>query len=303
MPVPPPPHKKNSNVGVTTSIIEIGNQMFPLTVAGDAAVFASRTSSMSSASNPVPMTSIITNYRNLWNTSTHIFTLSALDGLFWVGLIVGAESRTQVDYRLQHTGSPVAGITRTSTAHSSPDTLSRELPTYLSAGNTLHVSSGYRLHSDGDRQTGITIFCLSDSMMRDNLVVFHVARDETFAGYANPVPFNVELYNEGLGYDTASHRFIAPSDGIYYFSFSVGLISGETADFILYKNTDPVVNLYRAATTHNGFDTMSRSILLPLEEDDEIYLVNSNGKVAWSSQLYETSFSGFKYEPKNGLPV
>ena len=271
---------------------------------GLSAVFASRTTRLISASNPVPMTDILVNLGNLWNTRTHTFTQSSSKGLFWVGLIAGAQGSRPVEYRLIQSGSPIAGITRTSTSHNNYDTLSFEVLTSLNPRETLHVMSGTPLFADGERQTGITMFDLSNAMIAQNLVAFSVARNGSLSGYANPVQFNVELINPGHIYDTASYKFTAPTQGIYYFTFSVGLVARGTANFFLYRNNAPFMNLYRNPASHSGYDTMSRSVLIPLQANDKVFMVNNNNQVAWSStQRMQTRFSGFKYEPRHGIKV
>ena len=258
---------------------------------------------MLSGSNPVPMNNILVNQGNLWNIRTHTFTQSGSKGLFWVGLIAGARPRTAVEYLLHQSSSAVGGITRTSISHSNVDTLSFELLVSLRPQETLHVYSRYGHFANSDRQTGITIFGLSDAMVKESAVAFSVARDATISGYANPVYFNIELHNPGHIYDSQSYKFTAPSTGTYYFTFSVGVFGNRTADFILYKNNAPFVNLYRSKTSHNGYDTMSRSILMPLQVNDKVFIVNNRNQMAWSSQGLQTRFSGFKYEPRHGIRV
>ena len=197
---------------------------------------------------------------------------------------------------------PVVGITTTSTNYDNLDTNGREFLVELYTADKLQISSGYPVRSNEEPKTGLTIFALSHLMV-DEAITFSVARDQTLSGHANPVPFSVENVNNGFHYDTFSHTFWAPSAGIYYFTFSVGLVAGGTADFVLYKNDEPFVNIYRTSTRHNGEDTIGRSIMMTLEADDTVHMVNNDNQVAWSSQLFQTSFSGFKYEPRHGNQV
>ena len=139
--------------------------------------------------------------------------------------------------------------------------------------------------------------------MVDEMVAFSVARETTFSGSINPVQFDVTLYNEGFHYDDISHSFIAPSAGVYYFSYSLGLIAGGRARLTLYKNDEPFVNILRESTTHTGTDTIGRSVMMELNEYDTVHIGNPDGYTARSSELKETSFCGFKYEPKHGNQV
>jgi hypothetical protein len=134
-------------------------------------------------------------------------------------------------------------------------------------------------------------------MMGFDPVAFSVARDTDTSGSANPLPFNIDIQNDKQYFNKATNKFMAPSSGTYYFSFSVGVMAGRGVDLILYKNNQAFVNIYRTSTSHNGVDTMSRSILMSLTRGDFVYLVNNNKPIRSSSSL-ETSFSGFKYQPK-----
>ena len=138
--------------------------------------------------------------------------------------------------------------------------------------------------------------------MKEPEVAFSVARDSPTYGFLDPVTFNVQLVNEGSHYGS-NHRFTAPSDGIYYFSISVGLSPRTTANFTLYKNYKPLENIVRLSTAHNGSDTISRSIMTSLKKYDTIHVGNQENRYVWSSSSLETSFSGFLYEPANGYPV
>ena len=194
--------------------------------------------------------------------------------------IIKCWGQRQISYKIflrNKTGEIVASITRTSTAHPGTDTTSRDFIVGLSVFNSVYVSS-------------------------KPAVAFSIARDSPTYGFLDPVTFNVQLVNEGSHYGS-SHRFTAPLDGIYYFSISVGLSSGQTANFTLYKNYKPLANIVRLSTVHNGSDTISRSIMTSLKKDDTIHGVNQENRYVWSSSSLETSFSGFLYEPANGYPV
>ena len=228
--------------------------------------------------------------------------MDAAHGFYWVGLSVATYQKSPREYVLVRSGVPVVGITTRSTNYDHFDTNGREFLVELYTADTLQISTGYPVSSTEHPKTGLTVFALSH-LMFDDAVIFSVARDQTFSGHANPVPFNVENVNNGFHYDIFSHTFSAPSAGIYYFTFSVGLVAGGTANFDLHKNDEPFVNIYRTSTRHNGTDTIGRSIMMTLEADDTVHMVNNDNQVVWSSQLFQTSFSGFKYEPRHGNQV
>ena len=150
----------------------------------------------------------------------------------------------------------------------------------LYAGDTLHVSSQYRTFSANKQHgTSLSIFSITHNMANET-VAFSVAREDTVSGHLEPVLFSTFLYNTGLHYNPLSHTYTAPSDGVYYFSFSVGLIAHGTAEFGLYKNFEPFANIVRKSTIHSGTDTLGRAVMMRLEQGDIIYMVNEAGQTA-----------------------
>ena len=272
-----------------------------ITADGDSLVFAAVSSTMASSGNPLSLPAIRAKRGGQWNDTTSIFTVSESLGLYFVGLSVGVYKRTQADYTMVLSGQRYAGITRTS-INTGTDTIGRDVITPLNATDTVHVSNGYKVFGIGhEAHTSITIFSISNSM--DDMVAFSVAREDTLSGFSNPVTFAVSLYNAGSHYDELSHVFTAPSSGVYFFSFSLGLIAGGRANFTLYKNNEPFVNILRESTTHTGTDTIGRSVMMELDLFDKVHIANPAGYTARSSELKETSFCGFKYKPKNGNQV
>ena len=219
-----------------------------------------------------------------------------------IGLSVGVPAYTQGDYTMRLSGQMYAGITRTSTAHDNSDMVGRDVITQMFAAETVHISNGYQVRVGDSLDTSITIFSVSETMVH-RLVAFSVARHDTLSGSANPLPFDEIIYNSGFYFNTVSNIFTAPSSGVYYFCFSVGLEPRGTARLTLYKNDEPFVNILRESTTHTGTDTIGRSVMMELNEDDTVHIGNPLGYTARSSELKETSFCGFKYEPKHGNQV
>ena len=277
--------------------------MWLLVVVGDGLVFANTDYPSTPAANPLPLPHIKAVAGNRWNSNTYSFNITEAQGLYFVGLSVGPTSGTPVNYTLVLSGQHFGGITRTSITHYDRDQMGHDFLIHLYAADTMHVSSLYPVKSNNDvLDTSVTIFSLSYRMV-DSFVAFSVAREDSLSGSAAPFPFTTYLYLDGLHYDPLSHTFTAPSAGIYFFSFSVGLEAGKTAEFILYKNLEPFAGIVRRSTTHDGTDTIGRSIMMNLQQDDIVYIVNESGQTARSSTMKETSFMGFKYEPSHRNPV
>ena len=273
------------------------------TVDGDSLVFAGITSGYVSSGNPLLFPTIKTKRGGQWNDTTSVFTIATSYGLYFVGLNVGVSGSSSADFTMVVSGQRYAGIIRTSGVHYDIDSKGRDVITPLYAADTVHVSNGYRVYGDDTSlDTSINIFSISNSMV-DEMVAFSVARVDSLSGLANPFQFFDYLYNVGDHYNNYIHAFIAPSSGVYYFSYSVGLIARGKANFTLYKDGEPYVNILRESTTFSGTDTIGRSVMMELEEFQTVHIGNPAGYTARSSGLRETSFCGFKYEPKHGNQV
>ena len=259
-------------------------------------------STQTDAATPLPFDSIVTNKGNRWNNNTFQFTVTEAEGLYFIGLSVRTMSRTQADYCLILSGNRFGGITKSSTSQDGGDTIGHDFLLPLYAADTLQVSSRYTVWASGlQHDTSLSVFSISHSMISN--VSFSVAREHSLTGYAEPLQFSSYLYIDGFYFDILTNMFTAPSTGIYFFSFSVGLIARGTTRLSLYKNFEPFVNILRTATSYTGTDTIGRSVMMRLYEGDIIYIVNEDGQTARSSQMKETSFSGFKYEPRHRNPV
>ena len=250
--------------------------------------------------DPLPLSNNITIKGNQWDPDTYSFNVTqSAAGLYFVGLSVGAYWYTPANYILHKSGRRFGGITRTSNIEDGRNVISHDFLIPLYAADTLHLSSQYWVYSYYNLlETSLSIFSLTHTML-DETAAFCVASNHTISGYRKPVPFNTYLYNAGRHYNPLNHTYTAPSDGIYYFSFSVGLNAHSEAEFVLYKNNKAYVNIIRRSMTHNGTDTIGRSVMMRLNQGDIIFMVNKARRTARSSSMMETSFSGFKYQPKH----
>ena len=251
--------------------------------------------------DPLPLRYQITVKGSQWDPDRYSFNVTqSAAGLYFVALSVGVPTRTPANYILHKSGRRFGGITRTSDIHKPyRDVISHDFLIPLYAADTLHVSSQYKVISYSDQlYTSLSIFSLTNTML-DETAAFCVASNHTISGYRKPVPFNTYLYNAGRHYNPFNHTYTAPSDGIYYFSFSVGQNAHREAEFVLYKNNKAYVNIIRRSTTHSGTDTIGRAVMMRLNRGDLIFMVNEARRTARSSEMMETSFSGFKYQPKH----
>ena len=252
------------------------------------------------ASNPVPFKHIKTIKGDQWDNINYKFSIREPEGIYFIGL--NARAPTYINYTLMVSGQPFSGISRTSDTVNYYDHIGKEVIGKFTAGDVLQIYSGFTMYFNNQYfETSLVIFSISNSM--DPLVVFSVANEDDISGTMNPCPFDIILYNEENHFNISDHHFRVPSAGIYYLSLSAGLFAGDSADFRFCKNGVPFASLFRTSTIYNGNETFGRSVMTPLGTGDIIQIRNFGGQKARSSNLKETSFSGFKYEPKHGNKV
>ncbi|XP_069474580.1 complement C1q and tumor necrosis factor-related protein 9-like [Ambystoma mexicanum] len=120
---------------------------------------------------------------------------------------------------------------------------------------------------------------------------------QSFPPPGAPVLFEKVFLNINKGYNTKSGIFTASIEGIYFFSFHLS-VSGKPLKVALYHNNKIVV---QTLTRHNEsyFGQTSGSILIQLDEDDEIYLqvfsASQNGLMADANT--DSLFSGMLLFP------
>ena len=231
--------------------------------------------------------------------------MKAEQGIFYVAMDAGVLSGKALNFVLQKSNEPFSSCSHTYTVSNIADSTGRDIILRLNKSQTLHFTTSTGLYSDSNTYTNIAIFNIAELMSVDNdPVVFSVARDTILAGVsANPVTFNKILFNDYSYFDVFTDKFTAPSSGVYFFSFSVGVTNQSPVEFLLYVNDIPFTSIIRESTARAGTDVIGRSIMINLNKTDTVHAVKKRFKVAGSSQLLETSFSGFKYEPTYGYKV
>ena len=237
----------------------------------------------------------------MWSSTENKFTLASTHGIYYVGLAAGPYSSSHsLNYTLVKAGSPFASCKREFSNGWSAETTARDVLLELKSGDTLHMSTTTGVYPV--EYSSLAIFSISAAMTGD-LVAFSVSRDSFIAGDVDPVPFTLLLVNEGSAYDVFTHRVTTPSTGIYFLSFSAGGMTQQQTNITLYKNLQPFVDLRRDSTIQTGDDVLSRGIMMPLNQGDILHLASNVNSISLSSELKETTFSGFLYNPAHGLQV
>jgi hypothetical protein len=175
---------------------------------------------------------------------------------------------------------------------------SRDDIQYVNEGQRLYISSDYPLMSDSMMQTSWSGLRLDG--LYSPLILFRAARTTTLQTIGN-VTFDKMLINVGGGWDACNSRFVAPRDGIYFFSWSSANVRNTTHAVSLHLNNSPtlLIELPIASGYYDGSDTASQSALLQLTAGDLVTLRSSTGSL-YSDVNYQTSFLGFLYEPIAG---
>ena len=274
------------------------------TVSGLSLVSAWRIGSVYSTANPVPFTTVGSNIGNMWDSTTHKFTMKAEQGVFYVAMDAGVLRGKSLNFVLMKSDQPFTSCSHTYTVSGNTDSTGRDIILRMNESETLHFASSTGLYSSLYVYTNIAIFNIAELMSSDNNpVVFSVARNSMLGGNVNPVTFNQILFNDYSHFNISTNKFTAPSSGIYFFTFSSGVTGGLPVGFMLYVNDVPYTSIIRESTARTGTDVIGRSIMMNLKETDTVHLVNKDKKASWSSQLFETTFAGFKYEPAFGNKV
>ncbi|KAJ1087977.1 hypothetical protein NDU88_001136 [Pleurodeles waltl] len=117
-------------------------------------------------------------------------------------------------------------------------------------------------------------------------------RLKSFPLPGSPVQFEKVFLNLNNGYNTKSGIFTASFEGVYFFSFHLSVMS-KPLKVALFHNGKSVVQIL-TKQNDNHVSQASGSLLIQLEEDDEIYLqvlnASQNGLVADANT--DSLFSG-----------
>jgi hypothetical protein len=170
------------------------------------------------------------------------------------------------------------------------------------------MSTDYPLYSDGFVQTTWSGFKLDDVM--SSVSVFRVARTSTYTaeGY---IPLDKMLLNAGNAMAQCNNtHLVVQRTGVYFVSWSAASPPEITQSVFLYVNGATVSRIVLECGDFNGIDMSSQSLLLQLNAGDTLSLysraadTSSSGTSAtYSDASYQTSLTGFLYEPMLGYNV
>ena len=111
-------------------------------------------------------------------------------------------------------------------------------------------------------------------------VHFYVQRSNLFTTTDTPIPFDLEVVNDGNAMDLASGIFTAPRTGINFFSFT-GLADFQASSSVFYLQVRLYFNggrigagyVEEANTIANQNDQLTLQSTLNLEKGDQVWVV------------------------------
>ena len=107
------------------------------------------------------------------------------------------------------------------------------------------------------------------------------------------VIYNIPLFNEGSSYDNVTGHFIAPSDGHYWFHWSVGVPNRTMCNYTLTSH-NLTLRIFKALNSYDGIDMLSRDNLVSLLKDQSLFIESS--EPLYSDQWYQTAWLGFRLD-------
>ena len=242
-------------------------------------------------------------FDNVWSSCANSLVskkslLVPLDGVYFFSLCGGLQNKYPLTYSVVDTsGSTVAQVSRKSSTHNASDTISKDTIVQLSKGQKLYVvKTGCVYDSRDYLLTSWSVFRMTE--MFSPLYLFSSRRSTSQMEPGVMVFDDVTVDTRGVAlYNSSSGVFNAVADGVYFFAFTTGVPGGSTQNVTLNVNGVAKVTVYRGSNVTNDIDTLSRSVLLELSENDEVTLSLEDGELYGSKKGEETTFTGFLYSP------
>ncbi|CAH2225202.1 Adiponectin [Pelobates cultripes] len=128
-------------------------------------------------------------------------------------------------------------------------------------------------------------------LVKKNVYAFHVGLTTSAPPSGTPIKFTKVFYNDEKLYKVETGKFIAPVDGLYFFTYQITVYS-KNVHITLRRNGNIVQYMYHvySTSTHQA----SGSSILNLKKQDEVWLQDvdgNNGLYADSND--DSTFSGF----------
>ena len=187
---------------------------------------------------------------------------------------------------------PPMGLTHKSETFHDEVTSSRNIISMLGEGQQVSIVCSSGVTTPNHNAWGG--FSVSGYM--DPVVAFNVARSTSMTSLGL-ITYDTEIVNTGQ-FNLTSSTFVAPLDGIYYFSVSTGLQPHFIAELMLKVNGIDMSIIFHRSSFHSGVETISGTTLLDIQAGDMVSVHLTKGQIHSSIEQHEMSFVGFLYSPR-----
>ena len=235
-----------------------------------------------------------TTFSNITATNISLFNGTSMTiltrGLYWMHVSITVPAYTPALVTLSGMPNYVT-IVQNHDGYIDSDTISRNNVIDLQAGTALSFLSEFSSES-----LHWTSFRLDNCF--SPLFVFQVARSSSFT-VSGQITYDLVFTNVGSAWNMNTNTFIAPLNGQYFFSLSVGMISDEgfTLWFIVNGNVVQATQAGAAYLFSQGNDLHSVSKLLSLNTGDIFLTQSTFGSLYSDLTNLQISLAGFYYSP------
>ena len=257
-----------------------------------------RDSVLAGAYSPVPFDVILVDTASGFDAAKSKYTIAS-SGFYFIHMSVGVPINKYINYALRNVSSE-PNIILSHNSFNDELVTSRSDIQYLNEGQVIYMSSDYTLYSDSMLQTSWSGFNLNDVM--STVVFFRAARTSPYSIINNTLPLDSLLINAGQALNACSNYIVIPKSGIYFLSWSSASVPNTVHIVSLHINGIPVARTLIKGGYYNGSDVSSQTVIVRLNASDEVSLRLFNGPV-YSDNNYQTSLTGFLYEPKHNQKV
>ena len=215
--------------------------------------------------------------------------LIAPHSCYWMHLGIDVPELGQVSASLSKNFS----LTKTCNTLEGKDTVSKEGIVCFATENHMKVTS--RFPSLSVYWAGFQLDAIFDP-----LIATYVTRSSSVKNTNETIAFDNVLYNFGQAWDIRFNHFRAPFDGIYYFSFSGGILPDTGLIIDLKRNGEKLCAALGGMgkiNVKNGFDLVSKSCFVKLKKDDKIQLCDRVDLIYSDPINQQISLAGFYFSP------
>ena len=250
------------------------------------------------ANERVPFDTVLVDTTSSFDETKAVYTARS-SGFYFFHMSAGVPAYQRVNLAL-HNASSIPNLILTHTTLDGELVMSRDDIQYVSENQSVYLSSDYPLYSDSLLQTSWSGLRLNEFM--SPLVLFRAARTSSYEIVDSNILYDKLLINVGQVWDQCNNQLVVRQAGIYFLSWSTASVPDSIHISELQLNGISVVRLPINNGYYSGSDTASQSVLLALNAGDLVTIFLHNGS-AYSDSSYQTSFSGFLYEPYHGQKV